>query len=513
LRALKEFNRTPTSTSFRNPVYESTPRGGLSGIFGGNRTQAESRDATDVAPDVNPENGTQHRPPIRRSPVITIKREQEPLVGSSRNEITPMVRYGSIIGSPPSGSSAPSSARPPSLRLPDPAMNSAPEHVKRRKISTVPEEDGGIGGGSAYEAGKTKTPTRANKFRSRSMFVPRAPGVDQSHFRRLLSIGVKTPSPGLPLDFRMDSYRQVELAQSEFFSFLDDELEKIESFYKEKEDEATERLGVLREQLHVLRDRRLQDLLKARELESRQRSSRGSESDLEHTKSRKWNVFLSIDHVWNTVRNGKIGRKSIIMEEEATPITTAHEHRRDYVRRRTDTAIPYRSARRKLKLALLEYYRGLELLKSYAMLNRKAFRKINKKYDKIFTSRPSGRYVTEKVNNAWFVNSDVIDSHIQSVEDLYARYFEAGNHKVAASKLRKSTEAREYYGGAMFRNGLSLAAGIILGAQGIAAAANLLFHGSPDVSSETSYLLQVSRQRATGTTKTNVSVRYTEGTS
>ena len=65
------------------------------------------------------------------------------------------------------------------------------------------------------------------------------------------------------------------------------------------------------------------------------------------------------------------------------------------------------------------------------------------------------------MNKAWFVNSDVVDQHILAVEDMYARYFEAGNHKVAVNKLRKATAVREYHGGAMFRNGLSLAAGLV----------------------------------------------------
>jgi hypothetical protein len=323
------------------------------------------------------------------------------------------------------------------------------------------------------------------------LFVPRVAGADQARLRRLLSIGVRTPSPGSIVDFPMDSYRQVELAQTDFFNFLDGELDKIESFYNEKEDEATNRLAVIRAQLHVLRDRRLEDMIKTTELE-RRRSSREPDSDSKHAKPNKWNLLSSLSHAWNVVWNGKVGRKSIVMEEESTPVM--HEDHGDYERRRRadSTAIPYRSAKRKLKLALLEYYRGLELLKAYAMLNRKAFRKINKKYDKIFAARQTGRYVADKVNNAYFVTSDVLDQHILAVEDMYARYFEAGNRKVAVNKLRKATAERPYRGGAMFRSGLSLAAGLVFGVEGIVAAANLLFHGNAEESLKASYLLQAS---------------------
>jgi hypothetical protein len=406
-----------------------------------------------------------------------------------------MKRYGSIIGSPPREASTPSAARPPSLKLPDPALNTAPDQTSRRHFSAVPEEDGDNNdGATAYEAGKTNHPAGSTKYRSRSLFVPRLGGLDRAHLHRLWSLGLGAGSPGPAVDYPLDSYRQVENAQKDFFGFLDDELEKIELFYKEKEDEATNRLAEIRAQLHVLRDRRLQDIMRTRESE-RPRSPRGSECDSEPAHPKK-SLLSPISDAWNVVRNGKVGAKSLAMEGAATPVL--REDRRDYVRRRAEEAgaVSYRSAKRKLKMALLEYYRGLELLKAYAMLNRKAFRKINKKFDKQFDARQPGMYVAEKVNKAWFVNSDVVDQHILAVEDMYARYFEAGNHKVAVNKLRKAVAVREYHGGAMFRNGLSLAAGLVFGIEGLVAAARLLLHGSAEESLKTSYLLQVSsRQR------------------
>ena len=338
--------------------------------------------------------------------------------------------------------------------------------------------------------------------------------------RRLFSTaGLESPQSG---DVPLEAYKEFDLRQAEYFTFLDKELEKIDSFYKMKEAQASERLLLLREQLHIMRDRRMQDLRaeqmnkeRAR-LEHERIASSGhagipnkltlNQRNVQHNRAvssaLKW-----IEPIENAIGGGpsRIGKVTKSMQQWGSPSGPQGQHLdqsnrpdswRDFSRRPTHPDdVPYRAAKRKLKLALQEFYRGLELLKSYALLNRTAFRKINKKYDKAIKARPTGRYMSEKVNKSWFVQSEVLEGQLVAVEDLYARYFERNNHKIAVGKLRSKSARAGDFSGSIFRNGLLLAAGLVFGIQGIAYGAEHLSSSDPIVATDASYLLQVSFER------------------
>jgi len=296
----------------------------------------------------------------------------------------------------------------------------------------------------------------------------------------------------------MQNLDYVRTAERNFFSFMDSELDKIETFYKEKEDQATERLAALRVQLHEMRNRRTAEIAEAKHKREQGRNGSGSDSNPDggRTKDedRDWITPLK-DRFRKPGPNSKALQKMTrtpVMTGQAQTQAQAQDSGRDYVRQAPPDDVPYRTAKRKLKLALQEFYRSLELLKSYALLNRTAFRKLNKKYDKAVHARPAYRYMNEKVNKSWFVNSDMVDGHIHTVEDLYARYFERGNHKIAVGKLRALHKRSGDWSDSTFRSGLMIGVGAVFAIQGLIYGAELLLDEDEDgFAEQTSYLMQL----------------------
>jgi len=441
-----------------------------------------------------------------------------------------VTNYGSFVASPPS--QAPPMG-PPSLELPDPALSPNEEQFPRHNRAwrhsrfnpnphTTPPPSNRLNPrpADANEAGKTHTPLMSSQLlpKRRNILKPRrtisTPGGKSapshpSRLRRMFSAsGHESPHIG---DVPLEAYKEYDARQAEYFAFLDKELDKIETFYKSKEAEAGKRLQLLRQQLHEMRDRRLEEVRMAKEMDRAERErvasldgardpNRGHERSV--SGALKW--IQPIEKAIGA-RSTRIGKVTKSLQQWGSPTGPQGQESepdrpepwRDFARRPTHPdEVTYTTAKKKLKLALQEFYRGLELLKSYALLNRTAFRKINKKYDKETKARPTGRYMSEKVNKSWFVQSEVLDGLIVAVEDLYARYFERGNHKVAVGKLRSKIAKAGDFSGSVFRNGLLLAAGLVFGVQGLVYGAEKL--EDPDIVIRTgaSYLLQVSDSTA-----------------
>ncbi|KAM0258792.1 hypothetical protein ACHAQJ_003634 [Trichoderma viride] len=281
------------------------------------------------------------------------------------------------------------------------------------------------------------------------------------------------PITGLPRQ-SLDLVRERE---QQFYAFMDSELEKVETFYKKNEDRAGQRLALLREQLHEMRNRRIQEIADEEANGSLSRASNQKMQEGNPDKTGGWVQPLK-NKMFPPGPNSKSFRNMPQTPHLAAGGRAQDDHM-DYVRRPENNEVAYRTAKRKLKLAMQEFYRSLELLKSYSMLNRTAFRKLNKKFDKAVNARPPMRYMNEKVNKAWFVNSDVLEGHIKAVEDLYARYFEGGNQKLAVGKLRKLHRKPKDESGSSFLNGFLIGTGVVFTIQGLVYGTQLLSDDDP----------------------------------
>ncbi|KAL2379442.1 hypothetical protein RJZ90_005287 [Blastomyces dermatitidis] len=414
--------------------------------------------------------------------------------------------YGSIVTSTPQQVSP---SIPPSLELPGPALDLEDPHSRPgTSVRSMPwssgvdaiqpikaagdaaDNNGTVELTNTHSENSTSTNPRGanNAGRLRGHSVPSR--VLNSQKARLKNVFTsRTHNDHTMMRGPVDASMALKHKESEFFAFLDKELGKIESFYHMKEKEASDRLVALRSQLHLMRDTRVAETrTNKRNLEVKARLV-ASKSDTAASVM-KWKTPLG-----DKLNKARSRKTSKAMEQLATPsgpvpMSSHPDEQRDFVRHEDLYDVSYRSAKRKLKIALIEFYRGLELLKAYADLNRKAFRKMNKKYDKVTSTRPTGRYVSEKVNKAWFVQSEVVENHMVSVEDLYTRYFERGNRKVAVRKLRGKTSRTYDYSSNAFRNGLMLAGGVVFGVHGLTHAVRRLHYGDPEIRLYTANLLQ-----------------------
>ncbi|KAF3229546.1 hypothetical protein TWF191_001267 [Orbilia oligospora] len=300
-----------------------------------------------------------------------------------------------------------------------------------------------------------------------------------------------------------------EDAQKEFFNYLAEQLHKINDFYIEKETEAKDRLARIEHQVSIMTRNRILEKERERRAEAELNST--PNFDWKHPKGLVSSVKkrISMDTKGNLFKSGTVSPEddttshptiaklaSSALEDAAGPAQPAHRATTDtslddYTRRTQTQHVRYKTAKRKLKAALIEYYHSLELLKSYSGLNREAFRKILKKFDKTAHTHIASKYLEEKVHPTSFASSEEIEKLISRTEDIFATHYEKGRRKHAVERLR-TREQRFPASGAVFRAGLYLGMSITLLVQALYQAFYRLEDGyGMRHDEQVSYLLQI----------------------
>ena len=380
---------------------------------------------------------------------------------------------------------------PPLLKLPEPALASSHNELdfsSGEVISSRAIDHTDAAAGPSQERRDSPEMNQAPPPR-RSLTTPFTPSRRPTLLNRILSTYSYRGPPASVLGVPLEVYREFDACQADFFHFLDEELDKVETFYKQKEDDAYERLKVLREQLQLMKSKQAEESRRKRIAKAIRPTANGrTSSNIAPAAGDGWahnithSLGLDLSRRSKGAKNDPRGASS-----QSKGMDSSKQGESSAI-----NEVSYSQAKSSLKHALQDFYKNLEMLKSYAMMNRTAFRKINKKYDKAINSR-RGRYMSEKVDQSWFVQSDVLDNYLVDVENLYARYFEKGSHKIAVKRLR--TRRQTDYSASTFRTGLLLGAGTVLAVRALMYASDTMAVASSTTILQTTYLLQVRAQK------------------
>ncbi|KAJ7517194.1 hypothetical protein O6H91_21G013900 [Diphasiastrum complanatum] len=195
-----------------------------------------------------------------------------------------------------------------------------------------------------------------------------------------------------------------------FFVRLDAQLNKVNRFYRHKEEE------------YIVQAKQLQNQVNALLEMKRALSTDHCETKLDNDQQKKCPKDIKCDYMnWTTHKFSQGKNKE--------------QH-----------------AEKMLRMAFSEFYHSLELLKGYSSLNLMAFAKILKKYDKATGQNAADTYL-RVVQVSYFASSNQIIDLIDMVEELFPEQFTKGDRKLALAYLRPRPQPHD----------LSLALGLFTG--------------------------------------------------
>lgn len=261
-----------------------------------------------------------------------------------------------------------------------------------------------------------------------------------------------------------------------FFELLDSELEKVDSFYAEREKEMRDRGKLLKEQLNEL------GLHRKKYYESNANVTAPSWATRAHLCLAAPLLALvqycrdkSDNQPGLVVSESYRGGHSVTTEDGGTserttmaptPASTAGDStqvgslrsNRSIPHTKANGNVPlknnnvpftspqeYQNAKKRLKKAVVEYYRGLEALNNYRILNLTGFRKAVKKYEKITQIPAQAAYMKERVEPSAFASGAMVSSMLKEMEELFAARFERGDKKKAVTHLRVGATQKSHH--------------------------------------------------------------------
>ncbi|KAF9113778.1 hypothetical protein BGX27_000812 [Mortierella sp. AM989] len=284
-----------------------------------------------------------------------------------------------------------------------------------------------------------------------------------NRFTSISSPGHESRSRGIQvegnsLDSVMDQLLDEE---KQFFKFLDAQLELVDKFYRGKEVEAETKLKVLKQQLFVADEWR-------RRYDNKVAKAQAHKAWYQNEWSRVRNGIGSFMVDPSAIHDVTLGPASRVNTESAGSLavglsTGTGVNADQQLRQRenrglvdgcgTKRPLPrqmayqdqlvlddeenrrqrlnHSVARTRIKTALCEFYRSLEMLKNYKVLNNTGFVKIMKKFDKTAGWKASKAFIASKLRPAYFMSSTILDDLLEETENLFIEKFENGHRRRA----------------------------------------------------------------------------------
>ncbi|KAF9482763.1 SPX-domain-containing protein [Pholiota conissans] len=317
-------------------------------------------------------------------------------------------------------------------------------------------------------------------------------------FSSMISNAASTGSPrldghpfaALPLH---ELLTQLSPHEVSFFTLLDAQLDKVESFYLAREKEMLARGRTLQLQLDELSDHR-KLFLEAHTQEpwsvailATIRNMVGLYPPLKIPK--KWHIINKTDTKISAESNLLQAKSNDAVVEAAQSTSTSalrflptmrsigkrkdseqmnlgdNTHEDEVLGDDDDPRVTnlsmsadpdsYLYAKRRLKKAVIEHYRGLEMLHNYRVLNITGFRKALKKFEKVTKIPVQHQYMTEKVDKSAFASDKAVHHMMTQMEDMYAKAFVRGDKKKALKRLRGGGISKNHHF-STFRSGVLL---------------------------------------------------------
>ncbi|KAI3649667.1 hypothetical protein MP228_005299 [Amoeboaphelidium protococcarum] len=272
------------------------------------------------------------------------------------------------------------------------------------------------------------SPSKLRYSPSIRKFMDRARGRSRSQYQT----NVVSPLGVKPMD-EEETLQSILATKSEqerkFFQFLDEELEKINDFYVQRENDCRQKLETLQNQCAIYEE----EVVKKKQLQKSGYVAGSAE-----------------DNSNNNTQAGAGGAQSAADNEEQNLMTIRSGAFSLNYKRAFKSS---KNAKAQLRNALMEYYRYLELLKNFQILNYTGFVKILKKFDKTAGWKSQALYM-HKVDAKYFHTSNVVDGFLSQTEQLFLKFFAGGNKKEARQQLRLPNYKQKTHHSTMWRIGL-----------------------------------------------------------